>query len=367
MSFISKSPSEIFTVVVDILFAFSIVIFSIPKVVKVAKCKKLYDYIDERKVHSGNIPPLGGVSLFASFVLSVILFSKESGCLYTSEIIAASLLLFYIGLKDDLITIPARKKLIVQVVAAIYLSVGNIQITNLHGLLGIEELPLWLRMPVTVFCIIAFINSFNLIDGVDGLASGIGILSTFFFGGIFYLSGYLELAVISFALFGGLTGFFIYNVFGKSNKIFLGDSGAMIVGLIVCILFIECNNIVDTNSKYLFLSSPVIPLVVILIPMFDTLRVMVIRICHGKSPFLPDKNHIHHRLLLLVKNHLYVTIIILFANILLIYLAIMFSYYIKNVTIQLAYILIICALLFFIPSFSNHTSKTKILKKAYLD
>lgn len=324
----------IFYVTAAFIVGLILVLVSIPHVLSVARAKKLYDsFDDERKIHKKAIPPLGGVAIFFGFTLSTVVsingFSFDS----LKYIVAASILLFLVGLKDDLVVISARKKLIGQLFASLMIIVfGKLYFTSLHGIFGIHEIPPAAGILLTLFVMVVIINAFNLIDGIDGLASGLAILSATVFGVWFYLAGQIPLAIMSFALVGSLTGFFAYNVFGHKNKLFMGDSGSLVVGLIISTLVIKFNelNIVNTVPFGIH-NAPAVSFVIILIPMIDTLRVMFIRLLKKKSPFSPDNNHIHHRLLSLVPHHFKVTLIIVFANAILIVAAFMCNNYKFNV------------------------------------
>ncbi len=211
-------------------------------------------------------------------------------------------IIFLLGLKDDIVSIDPYKKLIGQIIAAFLVVIwGKIQINNLHGLLGIHHLPYLVGVLLTVFVIIVIINSFNLIDGIDGLAGGIGVIASLTFGTLFLLRGDYPLAIISFSLTGSLLGFLRYNF--SPASIFMGDSGSLVVGFVLSILCIELLNreqISDTNLIYF---TPPIALAILIIPLADTLRVFIIRIMQKKSPFHADRNHIHHLLLQIGFNH----------------------------------------------------------------
>ena len=211
----------------------------------------------------------------------------------------------------------AYKKFLGQSLAILFILVpGDFHLTSLQGLFGINELPYLLSLAVTYVLFLALINSLNLIDGIDGLSSGIGILTSLFFGTVFLMDNHLAYAVMSFILASSLAAFFYFNVFSKSNKIFLGDTGAMLIGLILAIFAVRFLNF-ESNSLFLSQSksAPAILLCVLIIPLFDTARVVILRIIRGRSPFEADRTHIHHRLLDLSGSHLKTTAIILTVNI----------------------------------------------------
>lgn len=343
---------ELFLNILAFTLAFCLVIIVVPPILRIANAKKLFDSFSERKIHTQTIPPLGGVGIFIGFILSTIIATDGYNFDALKYIIASVILMFFIGLKDDLMEISARKKFIVQVFAAILLiSLGNFHISNLHGLFGFYQINYAVGTVLTLFIILTLINAFNLIDGIDGLASGLGILASFIFGTWFYLSGHITYAIMSFALTGSLAGFFLYNVFGNKNKLFMGDTGSLIIGLILSALIIKFNEFnISKTLPFAIGAAPAVSFAVVIVPLIDTLRVMTIRILNGKSPFSPDTNHVHHRLLMIIPSHLKVTLIILGVNIFIIGLALLFNYRSFNVTLQFFLIFLTGIVLSFVPS-----------------
>jgi UDP-GlcNAc:undecaprenyl-phosphate/decaprenyl-phosphate GlcNAc-1-phosphate transferase len=332
------------------LIGFIIVVVSIPSIVKIAKAKNLFEPFEARKVHTKQIPPLGGIAIFLGFTLS-LLFST-SGLDSLKYFIAAILILFFIGLKDDLLVMSAKSKLVFQILAALLVIIfGDVQITNLHGVFRLYEIHYLFGVFISLLLVLTIINAFNLIDGVDGLASGLGIVAGLVFGTWFYISGHMQFAIISFALVGSLAGFFIFNVFSTKNKLFMGDMGSLVVGLIISIIVIKFNefNIVKTYA-FSIKAAPSVSFAIIIIPLVDTFRVMCLRIYQGNSPFTPDRNHLHHRLLELVGNHLGVTAIMIFTNLLFIGFAFFLNAFSINLNIQILLILTTGIFLSLIPS-----------------
>jgi UDP-N-acetylmuramyl pentapeptide phosphotransferase/UDP-N-acetylglucosamine-1-phosphate transferase len=189
----------------------------------------------------------------------------------------------------------------------------------LHGLLGIGELSAWISYPLSFFIYLLVINALNLVDGVDGLASGLGILICAFFGIYFQMINEIPLSLMGYAMIGALLIFFIYNVFGNSSKIFMGDSGSLVLGYIIYLFVVRfCEiNVYKTegmNPEYIMRSAPVVAICVLAIPLIDTLRVMISRMKKGRSPFTADKNHVHHLLLSIGLKHKEVTFVLLFVN-----------------------------------------------------
>ena len=288
--------------------AFLITFFAIPVIIQVAKDKKLFDEPDERKVHKNVIPTLGGLGIFAGFIIATLM-GVPSGI--TSELqyfAAASTVIFFLGIKDDILVLSASKKFIGQLIAAgIIIKFGGVQITNMHGFLGVYGIPHIASIVLSILTIVVITNSFNLIDGVDGLAGSLGLLTTLVFGVYFFYAGQLTYAVMALALAGSIFGFLIYNF--SPAKIFMGDTGSLLLGLINSILVIKFINVAGNPASNLPLeSAPAIGFSILMIPLFDTLRVFGLRILDRRSPFSPDRTHVHHFLLDLGLSHRMITV-----------------------------------------------------------
>lgn len=270
------------------LWAFLIAVFAIPSIINVAHIKRLLDEPNLRTVHSSLTPRLGGIAIFAGLTSSITIFGvfdKE-----IQQILAACIILFFIGLKDDIVTLSTFKKFFVQVLAAgIVVFIGDIRITNFYGFLGWNLVPEGISYAFSFLVIVGIINAVNLIDGLDGLAGSVSVLMCVIFITFFLMfpagnsEAYVHLAL---ALVGGLLGFLRYNFY--KAIIFMGDTGSMVTGFIIAILAIKFINygIID--------SPPSVAVSIVILPIIDTIRVSFIRILTGKSPFSPDKNHIHH-------------------------------------------------------------------------
>lgn len=321
--------------------AFLITFFAIPVIIQVAKDKKLFDEPDERKVHKVVIPTLGGLGIFAGFIIAFLMGVPSNLASEMQFFVAASVVVFFLGIKDDILILSASKKFLGQLIAAgILIKFGGIQITNMHGFLGIHELPNIASIVLSLFTIVVITNSFNLIDGIDGLAGSLGLVTTLVFGFYFYYSNHLMYSVMAFALAGSLLSFLIYNF--SPAKIFMGDTGSLLLGLINSILVIKFINIAGISGEKGFLeASPAIGFAILMVPLFDTLRVFGLRLLDRRSPFSPDRNHIHHFLLDLGMSHKKITFTCVAANIAFIALA----YFLRDlgVTAVLA-ILFSCAL-----------------------
>ncbi|MEO6230186.1 MAG: MraY family glycosyltransferase [Ferruginibacter sp.] len=304
-------------------FAFMITFFAIPSIIQVAREKKLYDEPDERKVHKMVIPTLGGLGIFAGFILATLL-GAPTGSFELQYFAAAAIVMFFLGIKDDILIISAAKKFIGQLIAAgIVIKFGGIQINNMHGFLGVHEIPHIASIVFTLFTIIVIVNSFNLIDGVDGLAGSLGLLTALVFGSYFAYVGHLLYAVMAFSLAGSLVAFLIYNF--SPAKIFMGDTGSLLIGLINSIMVIKFIEIAGNSGMAFPLeASPALGVAVLIVPLFDTLRVFGLRILHRRSPFSPDRTHVHHYLLDLGFSHKQVTFLCVGTNICFIALAMAF-------------------------------------------
>lgn len=295
--------------------AFLITFFAIPVIIQVAKDKKLFDEPDERKVHKNVIPTLGGLGIFAGFIIATLMGVPSAISSELQYFAAATTVIFFLGIKDDILVLSASKKFVGQLIAAgIIIKFGGIQLTNFHGFLGIYEIPHITGTIISLFTIIVITNSFNLIDGVDGLAGSLGLLTTLVFGTYFFYAGQLAYAVMAFSLAGSIIGFLIYNF--SPAKIFMGDTGSLLLGLVNSILVIKfINTAGNAASNFPIEAAPAIGFSILMIPLFDTLRVFGLRIMQRRSPFSPDRTHVHHFLLDLGLTHRMVTITCVLVNI----------------------------------------------------
>lgn len=333
--------TNIFYIVFSIVISFAITYIIIPRIITVSKEKKLFDEINDRKIHTSKIPTLGGVAIFAGLIITSLITMNGFDFNTIKYLIASIVLIFFIGLKDDISAITPWKKLAVQITATlIIILLGNYRFTNLHGILGIHEINYFWSVAISLFAIISITNAFNLIDGVDGLASGIAFISSVVLGSWFCLSGHPEYSILAFSLAGSLMAFFGFNVFGKKNKLFMGDTGSLIIGFVISALIIRFNEFNLVPNKFNVNSAPVISFAIIVIPVVDTIRVFVLRILKKKSPFSADRSHIHHQLFSLFNgNHLKVTATMFVFNIL--FIAV--GYFVTQSPININYQLLIMA------------------------
>ena len=285
----------------------------IPQILLIAFRKKLFDEPDERKIHHSLVPRLGGIAFtpvifFVSFLLVGMNLVFGHINILTGSLadlspilfgFSAMLLLYLVGIADDLIGVRYRAKFIAQVLCAVMLLTGGIWINDLHGTLGIHDIPSWVGYPLTVLAVVFIINAINLIDGIDGLASGLSGVACLVYGITFYMTSQYLYAMLAFAKLGVLLPFFYYNVFGdasKRKKIFMGDAGSLTIGIVLAILSIRMA--MYPLDECIWHANPlVLGFAPLFVPCCDVVRVYLHRVRNGKNPFLPDKNHIHHKLL----------------------------------------------------------------------
>ncbi len=290
------SLSPILSFVLAGFLAIIISYLAIPAIVSLSHQKGLTNKPNHRTSHTGAVPVLGGVAIFAGLILGGSIFLPSGDLNPFRYIVAAIVILFFVGQKDDLQSISPGNKFFAQLIAALLVVIlADVRITTLHGFVGIHEIPDWASVFISVFLIIIIVNSFNLIDGIDGLASGIGIIVSGTLGLWLYGLDYHYMAVLAAALTGGLIPFFFFNVFGKKNKLFMGDSGSLLVGLMVAIFVLKiCSKDVPVDHFLYMKAAPSVAIGVLLYPLYDLQRIFIIRLAKGRSPFHPDRNHIHH-------------------------------------------------------------------------
>lgn len=297
----------VLAVIISIVFAGVI----IPQILLIAFRKQLFDVPDERKIHTSAVPRLGGIAFMLVTMFTVFLIigvnlavDETTVCRDLSQDVlhfcfgfCALILIYVVGIADDLIGVRYRAKFVVQTLSALLIVASGLYISDLYGLMFVHTIPPIVGYVLTVIVIVFMTNSINLIDGIDGLASGLCMVALLFYCIVFFSFGHYTYALLSAALFGTVVPFFYYNVFGsaeKQKKIFMGDTGALTLGVIISFLSLRINQFgVESNVNNAFVMA-FAPLIV---PCFDVIRVYFHRIREHKSPFLPDKNHIHHKLM----------------------------------------------------------------------
>lgn len=304
------------------LTSFVVVLYSTPALIKVAVLKRLIDTpTEDRKIHKRSVPTIGGIIIYAGTLFAYTLWYNIDDMIYYDKIlqsikefkliIATSLILFFVGVKDDIIGTAAVKKLFAHIIVALILVLmGDIRITGLHGIFGVYDIPYWGSVFISIFTYVVVVNSFNLIDGVDGLAAGVGFLSCCAFGIWFIFANEFPYAALAFSLAGALLGFLIFNF--SPAKIFMGDSGSLVIGMFICVLAIKMIEypIQQLDHFWVHVSKPVFAISTLAYPLLDTLRVFIIRAVKGQSPFAADRNHMHHKLLDCRYGHIRTVIII---------------------------------------------------------
>jgi UDP-N-acetylmuramyl pentapeptide phosphotransferase/UDP-N-acetylglucosamine-1-phosphate transferase len=328
-----------------VVFSILITAFAIPSILHVARFRHLYDDLGHfRKMHDHGIPRLGGVAIFVGFTITSLLFCMTDKSLPINYLLTGCIMMFAMGLKDDLSGVNSSTKFIIQlIVCAILVVLGNIRLTSMYGVFGIYDLSYFPSIGLSILIILMIVNAFNLIDGVDGLAATTGMVANTAFGALFIYIHQYELAAVSFAMAGAIIGFLRFNL--TPAKIFMGDTGSLLIGLISAVMalkFIETGRIVDTTLPRIY-CVPALTFAILIGPIFDTARVFIVRITNGGSPFVADRNHIHHRMLKLGFNHLQTTIILTSINVASIAMVLLF----KNYGNSLLIILIISVSLVF--------------------
>lgn len=292
-----------------------------PKLVKIALAKNIVDNPDARKLQRTPVPVLGGVAVFFGIVLGIALTSTYANCAAMMTVVTAMMIMLYTGTMDDILDLSPMLRFGVEIgVVLLIIYACNISIDNFHGLWGINAIPMTLAIPLTIFAAVGIINAINMIDGVNGLSSGYCISASIAFGIIFYISDNVPMLILATVSVGSLIPFFFHNVFGKSSKMFIGDGGTLVMGVVMSTFVINIISTNSTTSEVFDGNFGIVPftLAVMAIPIFDTLRVMMSRIARRTSPFHPDKTHLHHLFIDLGFSHAGTTMTIIMLNILII-------------------------------------------------
>lgn len=339
--------------ILSLLTSFALTFMAIPSIINIAYKKHLVDEPGERRSHHNVIPTLGGIGIFAGVIFSIVFWTPFTVFQELQYILCALIIIFLIGAKDDILPMSPGKKLLGQFFAAVILVFkAKINLTSLYGILNIYELPEWASYSLSIFTIIVIVNAFNLIDGINGLAGTVCILIAGTLGTWFLLVDRMEMAIVAFALCGSVIGFLKYNY--TPAKIFMGDTGSLLLGTISAILviaFIDMNRYIP-NSIYHIQSAPAVAFGILILPLYDTLRVFLLRLARGGSPFRPDRRHLHHLIIDLGLSHLQGTAILVTVNA--IFIAFSFYYHrIGNLTL-IAILLIMATVLSAIPYLIHH-------------
>lgn len=292
--------------------SFVISFLIVPVIIKYSLKRNLLDVPGRRKIHKKVTPSMGGIAIFCGFLMSSLIWIDFNLWGDIKFILVALFVIFFIGVRDDLVPLRAILKLIGQImVASMLIFLFDLRLDSLYGIFGITHLPDSISYIFTIFTIIIITNSFNLIDGLDGLAATIAIIALFCFGTWFYLVDDTTFAILSFTMLGAVLAFLIFN--WEPSEVFMGDTGALVIGMLLAILaihFINVNYDLPYGTPYKFLASIGTAACFIIIPLVDTSRIIILRLLKGKSPFKPDKSHIHHAIMRLGKTHSQTTLIL---------------------------------------------------------
>ena len=297
----------------------------LPQILLVSFRRRLFDVVDDRKIHSGLVPRFGGFAFFPCITVTVSLAIVGQNMWFGRNVLdmavtnhwlstcSSLFLLYLVGVMDDLVGVRYRSKFIAQAIAGLILAASGIWFNNLYGFLGIHELPIYVGVPLTVFAVVFILNAINMIDGIDGLASGLSIIAFIVMGCVFACLHWWVCAYVCFATFGTLLPFFFRNVFGdasRGRKLFMGDTGSLTIGMLLAVMVIRLS-MFDAVKERIFPESIVVAFSLLLVPVFDVLRVTLHRLRCGKNPFVADKNHIHHKFLALgIHQHVVLVIIL---------------------------------------------------------
>ena len=350
-----------YDIILSFITAFLLVFLAIPSIINIAKVKHLYDVPDHRKSHDEVVPTLGGVAIFAGVIFSIILWTPFDVFGDLQYILCSFIIIFLIGAKDDILPMSPYRKLLGQIFACFILVFkAQVRLTSLYGIFGVYTMPEIASILLSMFTILVIINAFNLIDGINGLTGSLATLISITLGTWFFLVDRTDLAIIAFSLAGATIAFLRYNI--TPARIFMGDTGSMLIGLISAILVIEFIEIHAEiqGSPYAFRAVPAVAVGILILPLFDTLRVFVVRIFKGKSPLNPDRSHIHHLLLDAGLSHMQATTVLLIVNLAFIFFVVSFQD-LGNLKLLLI-ILMMASLLTFIPAYI-----TKHKKRASMD
>ncbi|HET8737386.1 MAG TPA: MraY family glycosyltransferase [Pricia sp.] len=352
---------------------FLLTYLTIPKIIKVVEYKRLMDDPNIRSSHSMRTPTLGGVAFFYTLVFALFFIRGRDAFDEAMYIIPGLTILFIVGLKDDLVVISPGAKLLSQILAiAFILANPSFTILSLNGFLNINEIPYYLYLIIGGFMMITIINSYNLIDGIDGLASVVGIVIMVIYTTIFYLTEEFFFALLAIALNASLMAFLGFNL-SSDKKIFMGDTGSLIVGFVISILTLKFLALPKTDYAdlpFLLENVPLIAISILIVPLFDTARVFAIRIANKKGPFSPDRNHTHHVLIdYWGLSHKQASFIIGCFNLLFVALFIVLGSTAKNLgmVIMLVSVIIFLGYIFFKYNYNFTTLKQKILLKRRVD
>ncbi|WP_420459443.1 glycosyltransferase family 4 protein [Neolewinella sp.] len=314
-----------FEFILSFLISFALVFAIMPNVIKIAIEKKLVAHPEARSSHDIITPCLGGIPIFLGILFCSLLLTPIGEWDSLQYILSALVIVFMIGTKDDITELSAGKKTAGLIIAiAILVTRGEVRLESLYDLFYISgTLPYWLSITFSVFTLLVISNAFNLIDGIDGLAGTVGIIAMLSFGTWFFVVGMAHLGILALAAAGGLLAFLYYNI-SRTQKTFMGDTGALVIGTLLGVMTVEFIDICSTATipaVYRFEHPISVAVGILIIPLFDTIRVFVTRALRGVSPMKPDRRHIHHLLIDSNLSHIQATFVLALVNLFFISLA----------------------------------------------
>lgn len=307
--------------------SFVIAFLIVPVIIKYSLRKNLVDIPGRRKIHKKVTPSMGGIAIFIGFFISSLIWTDPGELGYIKFILVALFVIFFIGVRDDLVPLRAMVKLMGQIMAAsLVIFFFDLRIKTFYGLFGVFELPALVSYLITYLTIIVITNSFNLIDGLDGLAGTIAIVALVAFGIWFFLVDERVFSILAFSMLGAIFAFLIFN--WEPSEVFMGDTGALVIGMTLAVFsihFINVNYNLPEMTPIKFNGSVGTAASIIIIPLVDTLRIVILRLSKQQSPFRPDKSHVHHAIMRLGMTHSQTTLILAGVQILYISLAVVFK------------------------------------------
>ncbi len=312
---------DILRIILPALLALLGTLWIHPKILKIAILKNIVDNPDARKLQRNPVPVMGGIAVFFGIVIGLCSSQAMFNSASTFMLISAMLIMLYVGTIDDIINLSPGIRFLIEIMVIVWLMyVSGCSINSFWGLWCVNAIPEWLSYALTIFAAVGIINAINLIDGVNGLSSGYCFMSSVLFAAYFYITGNQIMTTLALSAAGAIIPFFLHNVFGQSSKMFIGDGGTLVIGTMMAMFVM---NILDRQADCTELVSKGVGLIpfslaVMSIPVFDTLRVMSTRILNKKSPFNPDKTHLHHMFIDLGFSHIGTTISILSMNFLIV-------------------------------------------------
>lgn len=340
----------------------------IPRIISIVRIKNLMDKPNQRSSHKEKTPTMGGVAFFASLLSSLYFLQVYDSHKLGLSLVIGLLILFYIGIKDDLVGVSPRTKIIGQMLSFIFvMDSDELSITSLNGFLGFYELPLWISYFLGIFIIISIVNAYNLIDGINGSASMVGIMIFSIFSYIFYQTEDYYFVLLSISSIGCLTAFLRYNI-SKKNSIFMGDTGSLLIGFVIGVCTLRFLNLPIERlsmANINYYNKFVLVFIILYIPFVDTMRVFLIRILKHRSPFFADRNHIHHIMIdYMMLSHIQASLLLALFNLLVFIFFYIANLYISTITLFIVLFLFIIGttliLFYYNRSFSVRRNKQKI-------